>query len=142
MFKPENFFSLKDNLFASLFAGTEHTWDVLKKLPVFCREFIKGNVARIRNGQIFIPQTIIFYEDEVITGNFSIDATQKPPQVIFDGKILEGASIIYAGAVLMNDEIYLGKSTVIEHRVLTLMGRPISGILLKCAKVPTSGEMY
>ena len=114
MFNPENFFSLQEHLVASLFTGSEHTWDVLKKLPDFCREFVQGNVTKIRNGQILIPQTTILFEDKVITDSFIIDTAHKPPQVIFDGEILEGASIIYAGAVLMSDDIYLGKNTVVE----------------------------
>lgn len=114
MFSPENFFSLKGHLFAPLFAGSEYTWEVLKKLSAFSRDFVQGNVAKVRKGEILVLRTKILYEDEVIEDNFQIDTSHKHPRVIHEGKVLEGASIIYAGAVLMDDDIYVGKNVVIE----------------------------
>jgi NDP-sugar pyrophosphorylase family protein len=47
-----------------------------------------------------------------------IAQTEKGQQVLKDGRLLKGASIIYAGAILMDDRIEIGKNSVVEAGAL------------------------
>ena len=54
---------------------------------------------------------------KVLESGFTIDTTGKTGGYK-SGTILEGASIIFAGASLMDDRIYIGKGTVVEPGAL------------------------
>ena len=118
MLRPQDFFELSGNPFASLFDKTEYVWDALKKLKEYIKENLEGNVAAIRKGNTYINQTVVLHNGNIIDSGFIIDSSGKKPLVKKDGMILEGASIIYAGVTLMDDEIYIGKNTVIEAGAL------------------------
>lgn len=118
MLSPQDFFELSDNPFASLFERTEFVWDALKKLKVYIKDNLNGNVSAIRKGDTYINKTLVLYNGEVIDAGFVIDASGKKTVVKKDGVILEGASIIYAGANLMDDDIFIGKNSVIEAGAL------------------------
>jgi UDP-N-acetylglucosamine diphosphorylase / glucose-1-phosphate thymidylyltransferase / UDP-N-acetylgalactosamine diphosphorylase / glucosamine-1-phosphate N-acetyltransferase / galactosamine-1-phosphate N-acetyltransferase len=118
VFRPQDFFELSGNPFASLFDDTEYVWDALKKLKGYIKENLRANAAEIRKGETFIRNTLVLFNGSVIDSGFVIDTSGKKPLVKKDGIILEGASIIYAGANLMDDEIYIGKNTVVETGAL------------------------
>jgi UDP-N-acetylglucosamine diphosphorylase / glucose-1-phosphate thymidylyltransferase / UDP-N-acetylgalactosamine diphosphorylase / glucosamine-1-phosphate N-acetyltransferase / galactosamine-1-phosphate N-acetyltransferase len=116
--RPEDFFELAGNPFASLFDHTEYVWDALKNLKGYFKDHLEGNVSAVRKGDTLIPRTVVLYNGSVLDSGFVIDTSGKKPLVTKDGIILEGASIIYAGANLMDDQIYIGKNTVVESGAL------------------------
>ena len=119
MLKSEDFFDLSQTRFKDLFEGTEYVWDALKKLKKYIGDNIKPNVSDLRKkGEIFISRTLVLYEDKVIESGFDIRISKKKLVVEKDGEILDGASVIYAGAILMDNEIYIGKGTIVEPGVL------------------------
>lgn len=118
MLRPQDFFDLRDNPFASLFDHTEFVWEALKNLKGYFKDHLHPNVSAIRNGDTLITRTKILYNGSVLEEDFEIDTSGKKPVVKKDGVVLEGASIIYAGANLMDDEIYIGKNTVVESGAL------------------------
>ncbi len=118
MLKPQDFFDLSGNQFAALFDNSQYVWDALKNLKGYINENLKGNVSKIRKGDTFINKTVILFNEKVIDDGFVIDTTGKKPHVTRDGVTLEGASIIYAGSNLMDDDIYIGKNTVVESGAL------------------------
>lgn len=118
MLKPQDFFDLSGNPFAALFDDCEFVWDALKKLKSFIKDNLAPNVAEIRNGNTLILKTVILHNGRVIESGFEIDESGKKPVVKQNGTVLEGASIIYAGANLMDDNIYIGKNTIIESGAL------------------------
>ncbi len=118
MLKAEDFFDLENNRFKSLFAGTEYVWEGLSKIKDFVNERLEPNVKALREGSVVAEKTRILYGGEVISSNFEIDSSGKKPVVLKAGVVLEGASIIYAGAYLMDDEIYIGRDTIIEPAAL------------------------
>ncbi|MDO9534828.1 MAG: glucose-1-phosphate thymidylyltransferase [Bacillota bacterium] len=118
MLRPQDFFELSGNPFASLFDNTEYVWDALKKLKGYIKDNLRGNVSDIRKGESFIKNTAVLYNGNVIDSGFVIDTSGKKPLVKKDGLILEGASIIYAGSNLMDDGISIGKNTVVESGAL------------------------
>ncbi len=126
MFKPEDFFALSENPFEDLFNNTDYVWDVLKKLKEYIKGNIRPNVSDLRKGNSFISKTLVIYNGNVFESGFIIDTSGKKPVVKKDGKILDGASVIYAGSILMDDEISIGKGTIIEPGAL-IKGQTIIG---------------
>jgi len=118
MLKPEDFFDLSQTQFKDLFDGIEYVWDALKKIKEYIRNNIKPNVSGIRKGEVFINQTVVLYGDEVIESGFDISFIKKKLVIKKADKILGGASVVYAGAYLMDDDIYIGKGTIIEPGAL------------------------
>lgn len=117
MLKAEDFFDLSQTRFNNLFDNTEYVWDALKKLKKYIVDNIKPNVSSLRKGEIFINRTLVLYDDKIIESGFDISILKKKLIIKKDGEILDGASVIYAGAILMDDEIYIGKGTIIESGV-------------------------
>jgi UDP-N-acetylglucosamine diphosphorylase / glucose-1-phosphate thymidylyltransferase / UDP-N-acetylgalactosamine diphosphorylase / glucosamine-1-phosphate N-acetyltransferase / galactosamine-1-phosphate N-acetyltransferase len=118
MLRAEDFFDLKGNPFASLFDQTEYVWEALKRLKSYFHDNLSGNVSDLRKGDTLITRTVILFNGRVIDSGIEIDTSGKKPVVKKDGQVLEGASIIYAGANLMDDQIYIGKNTVVESGAL------------------------
>jgi len=119
MLKSEDFFDLSQTRFKSLFEDTEYVWDALKKLKKYIGDNIRPNVSDLRKkGEIFINKTLVLYEDKVIESGFDVSISKKKLIIKKDGEILDGASVIYAGAILMDNEIYIGKGTIVEPGVL------------------------
>lgn len=118
MLKPEDFFNLSQTRFKVLFENAEYVWDALKKIKEYIKDNIRPNVSIIRKGESFINKTVVLFNGEVIESGFDVSIENKKLVIKNKGKILEGASVIYAGAVLMDDDIYIGKGTVIEPEAL------------------------
>ncbi len=118
MLRAQDFFELSGNPFAALFENTEYVWDGLKNLKAYLKGNLRGNISEVRQGETFINKTIVLYNDRVLDAGFVIDTSGKKPLVKRDGTILDGASIIYAGSNLMDDQIYIGQNTVVESGAL------------------------
>lgn len=118
MVTAKDLYDLEGNPFNELLVNTQYAWDALKYLKSYIWDTIKPNVSNIRNGNITVGKTLILYQEQVMDSGFQIDQTKKKPVVIKDGQILEGASIIYPGAILMDENIYIGHRTIIEPGAL------------------------
>ena len=116
--KAVDFFDLDHHRFADLFAGTEFVWEGLGRIKPYLKENLQPNVEEARRGETVIAKTLILFDGRVIRDGFQIDSSGKKPVVIMGGKELAGATIIYAGAFLMDDQIYIGKNSVIEPAAL------------------------
>jgi len=118
LLRAEDFFDLEGNRYKMLFKDTEYVWEGLKKIKAYVRDYLEPNVKFLRQGGSIITKDLVLYNGEVIFSDFEIDSSGKKPVVLRDGVVLESASIIYAGAYLMDDNIYIGKDTVIEPSAL------------------------
>ncbi len=118
MLKADDFFDLDHNRHAGLFDGTEYVWEGLSKLKSYIRENLEPNVGQVRRGETVVGKTVILHRNRVIIDGFSIDTSGKKPVVQVDGETLPGASIIYAGAFIMDDQVSIGENTVIEPAAL------------------------
>lgn len=113
-----DFFDLKGHPYKSLFEGTEFVWEALPRLSSFINDNLRPNVKAARIDGTFITETIVLYEGEVLRSGFSIDWEGKKPEVRKDGSLLAGASIVYSGSYLMDDQIYIGRDVIIEPSAL------------------------
>ncbi|MCL4416253.1 MAG: glucose-1-phosphate thymidylyltransferase, partial [Actinobacteria bacterium] len=116
MLKPEDFFDLEGSHLKELFKNTDYVWDGLKNIGKYIKNNITPNVSNIRKGSSFLSKDIVIYDGKVLKSGFTIDAAKGIVEK--DGMMLENATIIYAGVSLMDDEIYIGKGTIIEPGAL------------------------
>lgn len=118
MLKATDFFALQESPFKELFKGTEYVWEALPRLKAFIKEMIRPNVKDFRAGSAFIKETVVIHKANLFTSGFNIDTVGKKTVVRKDGIILEGASIIYGGSYLLDDQIFIGEGTIIEPGAL------------------------
>jgi len=116
MLKPDDFFDLEGNPIRELFKNAEYVWDGLKNIKEYIKNNLIPNVSGLREGTSFLGRDMVIYNGQALKSGFAIDTIKN--LVTKDGEVLEGASIIYAGVVLMDDEIYIGKGNVIEAGAL------------------------
>lgn len=118
MLQSQDFFDLKESRFADLFVDTQYVWDAIKNIKPYISSKLKPNIAGIRAGDVMVTQTTVIYQGEVLKSGFTIDNSGKKPVVKRDGQVLDGATIIFAGASLMDDEIFIGAGTIVEPGAL------------------------
>jgi len=121
MLTPSDFFDLKDNPFAGIFANVEYVWEGLRNIPSFIQDFIEPNISSIIQNSPVLDRTIVLHENRVYHSGFRIEsqaAAKGKLTVILDGQVLSGASVIYAGAAFMGEAIQIGKGTLIEPGTL------------------------
>jgi UDP-N-acetylglucosamine diphosphorylase / glucose-1-phosphate thymidylyltransferase / UDP-N-acetylgalactosamine diphosphorylase / glucosamine-1-phosphate N-acetyltransferase / galactosamine-1-phosphate N-acetyltransferase len=116
MLKQKDFFDLEGKSLKDLFNDTEFVWEGLKNIKEYIKENITPNVSSIRKSSYFLSRDTVIYNGEVLGSGFSIENGGKT--VVKDGSILKGASVIFAGVSLMDDEIYIGRNTIIEPGAL------------------------
>ena len=119
MLTPSSFFCLDDFPDRDLFAGCAHVWDPLKKL----KEYISCNTAPafqhvcLTDG-VPLDSPYIFYNGKLRNARECIitygDTTKGKLDVWENGQLLDGASVIMAGAVMIGKNIKIGKGVLIE----------------------------
>jgi NDP-sugar pyrophosphorylase family protein len=121
MLQPEDFFDLSRCPFVNLFSEIDHVWEALARIRPFILENIRPNVSAIRGGSPLVGRTVVLHEGRLLESGFSLepgDRAKNRIRVEKDGKILEDASVVYAGAVLMDNDIQIGRGTVVEPGAL------------------------
>jgi len=121
MLRVENFFDLESNPFADLFETIEYVWEALGRIKDYIKGHLQPNVINLRRDTSLLTKTLVIHEGKVIDSGFTLehgDATKGKFIVKKDGEVLSQASVIYAGAALLDNEIQIGKGTVIEPGAL------------------------
>jgi carbonic anhydrase/acetyltransferase-like protein (isoleucine patch superfamily) len=119
MLQPEDFFDLKESGPRALFQDVEFVWEVLGRLKTYLKETLSPNVNRLCGDMV--TKTRVLWGGDVIEEGFVIevgDASKGELKVFQDGAELKGASEVYAGAVLSDDRIQIGKGSVVEPGAL------------------------
>jgi len=127
MIAPADLFEMDGFGHKGFFEGVDYVWEALSRLKGYLKDKISPNVGAAKNAMI--SKTLILHQGKVLKDNAEIDAgdaTKGDLRVIVDGELLEGASVIFAGAFLFGDDIQLGKGTVVEPGAL-LRGPTIIG---------------
>ena len=117
MLKPEDFFDLKNFEHKRLFNGVEFVWEVLNRIKPYIKDVIKPNISLVKRDSVMLPGTCVLFRGKVIKKDFVIedgDVTKGKFKIIKDGEELKGASVLYAGAILLDDNISIGEGTVVE----------------------------
>ena len=119
MLQPEVFFDLEEFEHKGLFADIEFVWEVLVKLKSYIERTLTPNVTLVSGDML--PRTCALWGGEVLQDGFEIesgDVTKGELKVFREGDELVGASVLYAGAILFDSNIYIGEGTVVEPGAL------------------------
>lgn len=121
MLKAECFFNLANYEHRELFVGTDFVWDALRKL----KDYIANNVGVVSGCPEFtsgIPlrTPLILYNKELFPAMLDEikiqygDAVKGKLKVHRDGELLQGASVLMAGVVLIGESFSIGEGVLVE----------------------------
>jgi len=119
--KPESFFKLADDQSADLFSGLDLVWEALDRIKDYVRQNLIPNVAEIRSQGDVLQKNHVLWQGRILTDDIEFkpgDATKGEFGVFHQGKPLEGATVLYAGIALMDDDIQLDPGVVVEPGAL------------------------
>lgn len=119
MLNAESLFDLSDFTYADLFAKNDYPWLALNNLKRYMDSMSYPELDRslIPDGKP-LPETVILHEGKCISADaIEIeygDTTKGSLKATRNKEILEGASVIMAGAVLTGNQIAIGRGVLIE----------------------------
>jgi carbonic anhydrase/acetyltransferase-like protein (isoleucine patch superfamily) len=114
---PDQFFSLADTDFREILPPDKPVWDILGRLSESVRDRVRPNVGLLPRQGGMMEKTAVLYEGRIIHDDFEItswNASKGRLEVVVNGAPLEGASVICAGASLLDDEIEIGAGALVE----------------------------
>jgi NDP-sugar pyrophosphorylase family protein len=120
MLNAEDFFDLTKFTHRPLFEKTEYVWDTLKRLESYIHDNLDPNLGELTKKGAVLSKTFAIHDGKLIE-HFKLKrrgGARGKLQVEIDGEILVGASIFYAGVTLLDDNISIGKDTVVEPGAL------------------------
>ncbi|UCG11328.1 MAG: glucose-1-phosphate thymidylyltransferase [Deltaproteobacteria bacterium] len=121
MLAAENFFDLGDWGHPELFSGDEPVWQVLTRLKTYLAQALQPNVHELSRYGPMLHETLVLHDGILLTKGFELvpgDATKGTHRVIKGRDELEGATVFYAGACLMDQDIFVGPGSVVEPGAL------------------------
>jgi UDP-N-acetylglucosamine diphosphorylase / glucose-1-phosphate thymidylyltransferase / UDP-N-acetylgalactosamine diphosphorylase / glucosamine-1-phosphate N-acetyltransferase / galactosamine-1-phosphate N-acetyltransferase len=118
--KISELFDLKDFVHKAVFEGIRYPWDVLKPelKSEYIRKVISPNCIELPRERNLVSKTTVIYRGEILKGDFDIklgSATKGDLQIFKKGDLLKGASVIFAGAFLVGNEIEIGAGCLLEE---------------------------
>ena len=121
MLKPKSFFDLETQRPKDLFTGFSQVWQVIPEIKKFASASLASSVKDLRQKGGILLQTHVIWQGETITENLEIlpeHEASSSIRVIHNGRPLEGAVILYAGAAIMDGDIEIGSGTIVEPGAL------------------------
>ena len=112
-----SFFDLSRYAHAALFVADEYPWQALGRLKTYMAEYPWPQIAWPQTPGP-LPATLVLHDAMLmeatdLTIEFG-DATKDKLKVFRDGTLLEGASVLMAGAVLAGGPLSIGKGVLVE----------------------------
>ena len=117
--RPADFFDLEDFEHKALFADVQYAWEALVNLKTYLTERLAPNVANLSGSML--SKTHVLWKGQILDQGFEIehgDATKGELKVFRKGDQLPGASVLHAGAILFDSNIWVGEGTVVEPGAL------------------------
>ena len=121
MLAADNFFDLSNWAHPELFVMEEPVWQVLSRIRPYLDGALQPNVHRLSRYGPVLRDTVVMYRGEILTKGFELvagDTTKGTFRVIQNGQELEGATVVYVGACLLGEDIFLGPGSVVEPGAL------------------------
>jgi len=121
MLTADIFFDFENWAHRELFTEAEPVWQALTRLKSYISQLLKPNLQGLGQSGPVLEQTMVLHQGNVLTSEFDLrsgDVTKGKFQVIYRGEVLLGASVLYAGACLMDDHIFVGPGSVVEPGAL------------------------
>jgi bifunctional N-acetylglucosamine-1-phosphate-uridyltransferase/glucosamine-1-phosphate-acetyltransferase GlmU-like protein len=117
--RPADFFDLEDFEHKALFADVQYVWEALVNLKTYLTERLEPNVANLSGSML--SKTHVLWNGQILDQDFEIengDATKGELKVFSNGDELPGASVLHAGAILFDANLWVGEGTVVEPGAL------------------------
>ena len=119
MLTAQSLFDLSRFSFPALFEKTRYVWEALRNLKPFLDNYQFPELpADYFEDGVPLQQSVVCWQGQLFPGTqvevVLGDATKGKLTVSRKGQILDGASIVMAGAVLIGRKIDLGKGVLIE----------------------------
>jgi bifunctional N-acetylglucosamine-1-phosphate-uridyltransferase/glucosamine-1-phosphate-acetyltransferase GlmU-like protein len=119
MLTVRSFFDLSDQPHPTLLQPDDLVWQPLHRLKSYMDDYCYPQFGGALNGSgIPLPAHVILYEGRVLPATEAQitygDATRGKLQVRVDGRLLEGASLLMAGATLVGERIDIGRGVLVE----------------------------
>jgi bifunctional N-acetylglucosamine-1-phosphate-uridyltransferase/glucosamine-1-phosphate-acetyltransferase GlmU-like protein len=121
MLAPNDFFELDSFEHKGLFDDESPVWNSLKKIKGYIGENIVPNVSEIRKLGDTLPRTIVMVDGEIVSDGFALEIGSPVKDeftVKIDGKKADSASVLFAGASILDDAVHIGDGTVVEPGAL------------------------
>lgn len=119
MLDNKSFFDSAGTLFPEIILPDDYVWESLNGLKGYIDNF--GGYQQLKSPFQYnqpLEHTVVLYEGEVIKGEecrIVYGATTKGELTVYHkGELLDGASVIMAGACCLGDNIAIGKGVLIE----------------------------
>ena len=121
MLQCKSFFESIPEGHDDLFVDSEPVWHPLKNLKTYLNAFQYAAVPEALVCGRPLPETVVLHEGKVLTDDLSIefgDATKGKLIVRQADRLLADATVLMAGALLMNGPIQLGRGVLVESGAL------------------------
>ena len=121
MLAAEDFFDLSNWAHPALFTKDDPVWQTLTRLKSYLSEILEPNLHELGQYGPMLQETLVLHQGKPLTNGFDLlpgDATKGENRVVQDGEVLEGATVFYAGACLMGQDIFVGPGSVVEPGAL------------------------
>ncbi len=118
---PRSFFEWAGEPMGGLFDGCRYVWEALARISPYLQENLHGNVRDVACFLQPLPHTLIIWERRIWRDGFEIlggDVAKGTFTVRIDGRETTKAAVLFAGAVLWDDQIQLGTGAVVEPGAL------------------------
>ncbi|MCU0589775.1 MAG: hypothetical protein MUF52_16700 [Syntrophobacteraceae bacterium] len=127
---PKSFFDLASTEHAGLFADCGRVWEALGRLSAYLQAHLRPNVADVACFGRPLPETVVLWKGTLWREGFEIlggDPTRGAHRVRIEGNDASDASVLYAGCVLWDEEIFIGPGVVLEPGALVKGPTLLSG---------------
>jgi UDP-N-acetylglucosamine diphosphorylase / glucose-1-phosphate thymidylyltransferase / UDP-N-acetylgalactosamine diphosphorylase / glucosamine-1-phosphate N-acetyltransferase / galactosamine-1-phosphate N-acetyltransferase len=119
--RPDAFFNLESFAHRDLFAGCDFVWQALKMIPAYLDGRLQSAVKRLDCFGRPLPETLILWQGKIWREGYELvtgDVTKGKFRVRLGGEETSQAVVIFAGAVLWDEAIALGRGAVVEPGAL------------------------
>jgi len=117
----EFFFELEGVRHGELLVGRDPVWDILKSLGPYLEDLLSTPLPRFFRPGEPLKRTVLLWDGDVYEDGFEIlggDATKGSFKVVVSGRETTEATVLFAGCVLWDDRVKLGRGTVVEPGAL------------------------
>lgn len=119
MIRPGDLFELEGLRHRALFDGIEYAWEALSRLKTYLRETMEPTFRGY--GHTTLSETLILHKGRILRERAEIllgDVNKGGLRVTVEGEVLEGASVIFAGASIFGEDIQIGSGSLVEPGAL------------------------
>ncbi|MEE4262447.1 MAG: hypothetical protein V2I56_07120 [Desulfobacteraceae bacterium] len=119
MLGAEEYFDLKEFKHKNIFQGIDYVWEAIGNLKKYIENSISPNLSWL--GGIAIHDTIVVADGSEVKAPCKITRgkiSKGGLAVTGNGQKVKGASVIDAGAFIYDDNIYIGRGSLIESGAL------------------------